>query len=315
MTSSTEPGGSIAGTGRALDALTGSFLQVTGPPLGKPGWTFRHPTLWEGFASWLPTQAHLLTVVLAGLTDSALLTRVDCQDSGDERDGTLLRVPPALYRAVAERLAAIRRKQLPGARSGQAASLLSFLSRRSSDAFLRTYLEVDPALPGSLTGFGSYVRWMPETQVLARFHQASLLSEEVRRKTVDRMAVLAVRTPDDGWLKGPDWEVLLTASDRAMLMDRVRTDLVPQLDDVGDGEREADDDPIDNALFWYERAFREAGDHETADAFESARDGYQQLPVRESKDYDEQDRSPLTRPGLAPEPDTGRSIFDDIDAG
>ena len=111
-------GGSIAGTGRALDALTGSFLQVTGPPLGKPGWTFRHPTLWEGFASWLPTQSHLLTVVLAGLTDSALLTRVDCQDRDDERDGTLLRVPPALYRAVAERLAAIRRNPLPGARSG-----------------------------------------------------------------------------------------------------------------------------------------------------------------------------------------------------
>ena len=192
---------------------------------------------------------------------------------------------------------------------------MSFLSRRSSDAFLRTYLEVDPALPGSLTGFSSYVRWMPEPQVLARFHQASLLSEEVRRKTVDRMAVLAVSTPDDGWLKGPDWKVLLTASDRAMLMDRVRTDLVPRLDDVGDGERDPDDDPIDNALFWYERAFREAGDHETADAFESARDGYQQLPVRESEDYDEPDRSPLTRPGLAPEPDTGRSIFDDIDAG
>ena len=308
-------GGSIAGTGRALDALTGSFLQVTGPPLGKPGWSFRHPTLWEGFASWLPTQSHLLTVVLAGLTDSALLTRVDCQDSGDERDGTLLRVPPALYRAVAERLAAIRQKQLPGTRSGQAASLLFFLSRRSSDAFLRTYLEVDPALPGSLTGFGSYVRWMPEPEVLARFHQAGLLSEEERGKTVERMAVLAVRTPDDGWLKGPDWEILLTASDRAMLMDRVRTDLVPQLDDVGDGEREADDDPIDNTLFWYERAFREAGDDETADAFELARDGYQRLPVRQSEEYDEQYRSPLTRPGLAPEPDAGRSIFDDIDVG
>ena len=308
-------GGSIAGTGRALDALTGSFLQVTGPPLGKPGWSFRHPTLWEGFASWLPTQSHLLTVVLAGLTDSALLTRVDCQDSGDESDGILLRVPPALYRAVAERLAAIRQKQLPGTRSGQAASLLSFLSRRSSDAFLRTYLEVDPALPESLTGFGSYVRWSPEPHVLARFHQAGLLSEEERRKTVERMAVLAVRTPDDGWLNGPDWKILLTASDRETLMDRVRTDLVPQLDDVGDGERDADDDPIDHALFWYEWAFREVGDYETANAFESARDGYQQLPVRNSEEYDEQNRSPLTRPGLAPEPDAIRSIFDDIDVG
>ena len=131
--------------------------------------------------------------------------------------------------------------------------------------------------------------------MLARIHQAGLLSEEVRMQAVDRMADLAVRTPDDGWLEGPAWEVLLTASDRAMLMDKVRTDLVPRLDDVGDGEREADDDPIDNALFWYERAFREAGDHETADAFEL---GEARLPAasrQRSKDYDEQDRSPRSR--------------------
>jgi hypothetical protein len=38
-------GSTIAGTGKALQALTRSFLQVTGPPFGKPGWAFRHPTL------------------------------------------------------------------------------------------------------------------------------------------------------------------------------------------------------------------------------------------------------------------------------
>jgi hypothetical protein len=35
--------------------------------------------------------------------------------------------------------------------------------------------------------------------VLARFRQVGLLSEEVRRKTVERMAVLAVHRPDDTW--------------------------------------------------------------------------------------------------------------------
>jgi hypothetical protein len=95
-------GSTPAGAVRSLHSLTGSFLQVTGPPLGRPGWAFRHPTLWEGFASWLPTQAHLLTVVLAGLTDSALLTRVDCEDP-DAGEGyrTLLRVSPAGGHATA----------------------------------------------------------------------------------------------------------------------------------------------------------------------------------------------------------------------
>lgn len=61
-----------------MDALTGSFLQVTGPPLVKTGWAFRHPTLWEGLT--VPTQSHLLIVMLADLTGTALLTRVDCGD-------------------------------------------------------------------------------------------------------------------------------------------------------------------------------------------------------------------------------------------
>ena len=110
-------GSTPAGAVRALDSLTGSFLQVTAPPFARPGWAFRHPTLWEGFASWVPKQSHLLTVVLAGITDSALLTRVDCEEeNADERQGTLLRVPPALYRAVAERLAAIRQQPFTGQR-------------------------------------------------------------------------------------------------------------------------------------------------------------------------------------------------------
>jgi hypothetical protein len=333
-------GGSIAGTGRALQALTGDFLQVTGPSFGKPGWSFRHPTLWEGFASWLPTQPHLMTVVFAGLTDSALLTRVDCQDGADEEPGTLLRVPPALYPAMAERLAAIRepftgqreflgimpagkRQFLRMKTQGYSeyerkqAGVLSFLTYRSSDAFLQAYLRVDPDMPGSLTGFGSYVRWVPEPHLLARIHQGGLLSEQVRMQAVQTMAGLAVSTPDAGWLDGPDWKILLTGSDRAMLMNRVLTDLVPRLEDFDAGipERDPDDDPVENALFTYQMAFREAGDHDTALAFDWARETYQQLvPSREPEIYDdEQDRGPLTRPAPAPAPDAGRSIFDDID--
>jgi hypothetical protein len=89
--------------------------------------------------------------------------------------------------------------------------------------------------------------------VLARLQQAGLLSEQVRLQAVDRMADLAVSTPDDGWVNGASWKVLLTPGDRARLMDKVRTDLVPRLetlDGIGDGEREPDD-PIESALFGY----------------------------------------------------------------
>jgi hypothetical protein len=327
-------GSTPAGAVRSLHSLTGGFLKVTGPPLGRSGWAFRHPTLWEGFASWLPTQAHLLTVVLAGLTDSALLTRVDCEDpEAGEGHGTLLRVPPALYHAVAERLAAIRRKPFTGERwhrtggqlviSGsysdyrdQQRALLTFLSRRSSDAFLRSYLAADPDLPAGLARFTSFVYAVPEPAVLARLQQAGLLSEHVRTQAVDRMAGLAVSTPDDGWLDGSAWEILLTPGDRARLMDKVRTDLVPRLetlDGIGDGERDPDDDPVESALSGYRRAFEREGDFEAAQAFEDACDAYSQLPPKSREDEDYEARSPLTGTRLAPLPDTGRSIFDDID--
>jgi hypothetical protein len=329
-------GSTPAGAAMALRTLTGSFLQVTGPPLGEPGWAFRHPTLWEGFASWLPTQDHLLTVVLAGLTDTALLTRVDCDDGeADEDHGTLLRVPPALYRAVAERLAAIRRQPFTGTRftyvegrvvsttsfrgyGGRYDAFLAFLARRSSAAFLRIYLSVDPDLPGTLCDFSSYVYAVPEPGALARIHQAGLLSERVRKQAVDRMAYLAVTTPDDGWLDGAAWKTLLTPDDRAMLLDKVRIDLVPRLetlDGVGDGERDPDDDPVESALFGYQRFFEKEGDYETAEAFDWARDAYSQLPTAEREDDNFQDSSPVGSRKLAPLPDTARSIFDDIDQG
>jgi conflict system STAND superfamily ATPase len=328
-------GGTPAGVTRALDTLTGSFLQVTGPPLGRPGWAFRHPTLWEGFASWVPTQSHLLTVLLAGLTDDALLTRVDCDDeNASQRQGTLLRVPPALYRAVSERLALIRPQPFTGQkwerreggrlrttdsyqeyqRTRQA--VLAFLTRRSSDAFLRIYLNVDPDLPASLVNFTSYVYAVSEPGVLARLHRAGLLSESVRLQAVERMAHLAVTTPDDGWIQGPDWKVLLTPDDHTRLMDEVRDELVPRLESgyLWEGGEREEDDPLESALQGYEIAFESQGDFETAQAFARARDMYSQLPPSARDDYgDWEDRAPLVNTRLAPAPNTSRSIFDDID--
>jgi hypothetical protein len=72
---------------------------------------------------------------------------------------------------------------------------------------------------------------------------------------------------------------------------------------------------VESALFGYQRFFEKEGDYETAEAFDWARDAYSQLPTAERKDDNFQDSSPLGSRKLAPPPDTGRSIFDDIDQG
>jgi hypothetical protein len=329
-------GATPAGVARGLDALTGSFLQVTAPPLGQPGWAFRHPTLWEGFASWVATQTHLLTVLLGGLTDSALLRRVDCEDEvAQQKNGTLLRVPPPLYRSVAERLAAILQEPFTGERwrtrggqsvstesyneyRGRRTSVYTFLSHRSSDSFLRTYLDVDPGLPDRMLKFTSYLTAVTEPDVLARLHRADLLSEPVRLQAVERVTHLAVKTPDSGWLTINAWEILLTPGERAALMQKVREDLIPAMEDAWwllTDEKESGYDPIGRSLSAYREAFEKEGDYETAAAFAEAARRRAEVPERHYDDDDVEQgyRQPITGTRLAPPPDSGRSIFDDLD--
>jgi hypothetical protein len=132
---------------------------------------------------------------------------------------------------------------------------------------------------------------------------------------VERVAELAVVTPDSGWLRDDAWTILLTANERARLLETVRTELVDQLEYLLPEERESGYDPVERSLQGYKEAFESDGDHETARVFAEALRMYSELP---EKDYnypdDDVDRGPLNSTGLAPPPDAGRSIFDDIDA-
>ena len=322
-------GSNAAATAAALRALTGTFLRTGDGSVVEHGWRFRHPTLWEGFASWLSTQPHLLNVVLPGLTDSALLTRVDCQD-GDSREqrGILLRVPPSLYTPMAERLCAIwvRVRDLEGdifrwdEERETRFAYYDFLASHSSDAFLSVYLTIDPGLVERLLAFKSASEYhKAEPEVLARLHQGGLLTEQARRSAVERMKHLAVTAPDSGWLDGGAWKVLLTTEDRAQLMETVRGTLVPRLaqavEEWFDIDFSREDDAVDNALVFYADAFREAGDEATAIAFEMAQNSYLEL-IDPPSDNDEYRRysPPLTfRSTSDTDHASDRSIFDDID--
>jgi hypothetical protein len=301
-------GGTPAGVARALGALTGDFLQVTGPPLGQDGWVFRHPTLREGFAAWLTTQPLLLPVMLDGLSDSALLDRTDCGQGPEEKRGILLRVPPALYDAMAGRLARIGRQLYSGQRyiqedgrrvdldSGEGGpfseretrrrGFLSYLHSSCCEAFLRVYLKADPGLPGRLMEF-DYPTERPELYLLARLHEAGLLEEKVRLQAVGKLADLIAVIPDSSWVRDWDWDKLLTPGDRAKLLDRVRAELAPELDnDAGWFRKETRGsvfDPVEEVLSGYRDAFADAGDHVTSRVFGDALDRHLLRP----EDYED----------------------------
>ncbi|MFC5645011.1 hypothetical protein [Kitasatospora cinereorecta] len=317
----TRLGSTPAGAGRALRALTGTFLRLA-TSFGdntSQGWSFRHPTLQEGFAEFMADDPNLLGIFLSGLDWEAALTRLDC--GGNDQPGTLIRVPSTLYPAVAERLRHIE----PQLSREWVVELLwcNFFATRCSDAFLKHYTEKDPAFVPRMTRIGSFLDSMHEPKVLARLQQAHLLGPQDRQRVLDRLAELAVETPDAAWLRRPEWQAILSSDERQQLLQLVKEQLVPELEwtlDSWSSSHDSADDPaefyasLERELETYRDAF-EGNDPATAAAFEQA---LAQVEEMVTSAYEDPDRPPHT----GYQPHTGspthdvpydRSIFDDID--
>jgi hypothetical protein len=261
-----------------------------------------------------------------------LLSRTDCLAPGSEqREGTLLRVPPSLYPAVACRVAALC--QQPRGRQedwlkhhDRQRSVLSYLRRSSSPGFLRAYQAADPHLCVTLMQFDAPTRYDDRPDVLACLHQAGLLSEDIRQQAIARMTELAVTAPDADWAEtgggvGP-WDILLTDRDREAMFEHVRRELVPRLearaeDWAAEFSGDEDDDPVVSALWSYERAFTARQDPDTASKFDLACDNYQQMrEAPEDTASNWTPNAPSLRERLSQlrqSSGTQRSLFDDID--
>lgn len=326
-------GSTPVGALKALRAMTGDFLLRFDQPLSRQGWTFRHPTLWEGFASWLSTQIHMVGVILEGLDDQALLARVDCAETDTEVRGLLLRVPPSLYGEMALRLS--RMRSANKCHHMDSGPLYRFLADKCGDAFLKTYLAVDPGILEQLTDFTSYASAVREPDVLARLLRAGALPEDVRRKAIERLTDLAVNTPDSSWLKDPPWMAILKEADMKALLDVVRRELMPVLDEMihelvhqsVDPPPTETDDPHPSTFYDYADAFGDLGDAEAAQAFRHAamdyrwamEDNYEQRRLEEQELLMEEheDDAPSTYRTSGWDvhrepPSPTRSIFDDI---
>ena len=112
---------------------------------------FRHPTLREGFSAFMASSPNWLEIFISGLDDDGILTQLDC-GSGDTR-GTLVAIPPTLYRAVAERVAKARDLPRPSSwenRWERYGRWSAFLANRCSADFLKLYLEVDQQALGGI---------------------------------------------------------------------------------------------------------------------------------------------------------------------
>lgn len=226
----TRLGSSPSATLRAFTAIDGTFLQQAVNSNDRPIWRFRHPTIREGFAAVVAEDANAVGVFLDGLELDELVEQIDC--GGLRSRGTLVLVPEQLYDRVLVRI------PVP---SGDGDSLRNptawFLRYRCSDEFLRRWARLNEANLAELTSFGMYIDAMWQPSLLARLHAAGALPESVRRAAVIQLTEHALNF-DGGWL-ADDIATLLTSREREHLLDRVRAEVIPELQELiylaGDG--------------------------------------------------------------------------------
>ncbi|MGW1008024.1 hypothetical protein [Streptomyces sp. NPDC002520] len=323
-------GSSPAGIDRALNSLTGTFLRFSSSPGNETttGWSFRHPTLQEGFAELLAANPNLLGVFLSGLQLEEMLTKLDC--GSDKQRGTLVKVPSSLYPFVTKRLQELE----PRRRKDHWDDFLwcNFFTTRCSDAFLKYYTETDPNFVPDMMNFGIYLGSDRKPEVLARLHQAELISTEQHEEIIQNLTEYAVSVPDSGWVDTPHWNVILSEEEREAIGEEVRNELLsPTSTLLSDwsfnrwGNREQTPEehyaPLRESLETYRDSL--ADQPEIAEEFNRLLAEIDELIEDEKLEADEeQERKPQPNippanhiPETKPNPATTyhRSVFDDID--
>ncbi|MGW5210599.1 nSTAND3 domain-containing NTPase [Streptomyces sp. NPDC004051] len=285
-------GSTVGAAGRALTSLVGTFLRSVVDVDGASAWVFQHPTLREGFAAWLIDQPHLLPVILSGMDDETLLNHTHCLTSQDgQENGILLGLPAPLYPDVAKRFARIFDEWPEG--SCWTGDTIDYLGRKCSDEMLMTFLSAYPNLPSRLTDLIPCVSDAPEPAVLARLRQKGALPEIYRRRVVENMGDLAVNCLDTSWITEQVWDQILTDSDRADIFRRVRTSLLPRLEEAIRENWTSEwlrsgrvRNPLELSLRTYRFAFEVIGDSVTARFFRDALESFlgdQQVEVSDGQ--------------------------------
>ncbi|GLZ38519.1 hypothetical protein [Actinokineospora sp. NBRC 105648] len=279
---------------------------------------FHHPTLREGFAQFIGNNSALVDVFVRGLSDSTLLTQVDC-GSGALR-GALVVVSPTLFTIVAKKMFDCKARAMKN--WGTSKQWHNFFVDRSSKDFIISYMGVDPNFVHELLLLNSYLSAMPSPRVLARLLQEGLLGEGERQKVLEMVSELAIDTPDEGWLVLPEFRILLTEQERGDILKSVKDILVPNLDEVLhtwnynseiDDKTSAEDyyGPLVDTLETYADAL--AGDYDTLTSLTYYIKKIEQMIAE--IDASREQREPVESYATSHKNsfDSTRSIFDDLD--
>jgi hypothetical protein len=304
----------------ALSALDDSLLR-TAKSQGDLYWQFRHPTIRDAFATNVAGNPELVEIYLSGVTKERLIEEISCGDM--EIEGVKLIVPRTLFGRVLTIIAP------NGSVSAMTTPILSFLATRCANEFLGLFFNDDSAKAALLGLIYSTNKFDNVLTLLGRLNVSGLLSEELRRKVLDRISHLADLNYSDCFVDVDFVGSLLTPEENAVRLavqkDVFYSNMYEAIREVE--ESWSTDEDVDDAFYDIAHLldrFREANDAIYGE------DGYDEEEWRKSEkfvgeieakknelkrkqseaaDYDELETEDAPEISLP----VGRSIFDDID--
>ena len=198
--------------------------------------------------------------------------------------------------------------------------LLAFLARRCSDEFLQLYLDRHPDLLDQVSEPGMSLNYVPEVPLVLRLHVFDLLPEANRKQFLDTVSRYLLNAWDAGALSNQQISNLYRQDEFDGLIQSVRDEILPDLDDIRDREESSwdEDVPPDDWMGQLKDFCNGLGDYfqDEQDIVDLIDDQLSSIEswIREHADYEyEGEERLIGRVELPVTPTGGRSIFDDID--
>lgn len=216
----------------ALSALNGS-LATHIHIQDQAVWGFKHPTISDAYATTLAFSTDLLGIFLSGSSTENLMSQITCGNVGIEK---AVVVPKTLFPTIISRLndfsASDKYKVQWLSSWGAKRSLYRFLANRCSKEFLTLYIEQNQGILKLISEPGLSLSFSPEVDLIVRLYELALLPEEDRLKFVETVRNYAIEGDDVFALDDDDVRGIFTDSEFGSLMEAVRINLIPNLDNV-----------------------------------------------------------------------------------
>jgi energy-coupling factor transporter ATP-binding protein EcfA2 len=232
-------GGTIDGVISALNSLKNSLTLLTYED-GQNVWRYKHPSIRDAFAQYVADDIELLEIYLTGALLDKLFQEVACSDI--KISGLKVIVPESHFQLLISRLQSFDRSSWRNKKS-----FSDFLTKRCDHRFLSAYLKSNPDFLDSLK-ISRSILLDSDLEILTKYFEAGLLSDEKRNKTVQSLHELAINDLDTQFSRD-SVKILLTQDEflsiKSDVKDKIIVNLGCIIDDLSSGYDD-ESDPEDH---------------------------------------------------------------------